>query len=156
MAMAKLQLKRELLDKAQTRRPLRRGEARAGRDRRSRRRQGGHHGRGQPPPARAAPRLLDDSRLTPNQRTAVAVHIYGMSDAQRFDRELVYSATVSDPIEFGSMFVLLGGRSPNCEVFLNGRWYPITLGVEFLQDKEHLTRAVVLRQHFRFASRPTS
>lgn len=79
--------------------------------------------------------LLDDTRLTPNQRAAVAMHVYGMSDAQRVDREAVYAARVADPIEFGSTFVLLGGRSPNCELFLNGRWYPVVLNVEFLQDK---------------------
>jgi hypothetical protein len=145
-AMAKLQLKRELVEKARERAILsveekRDLEALAGVD--------GGKGNftaevGRLPLALLRA-LLDDTRLTPNQRAAVAMHVYGMSDAQRVDREAVYASRVADPIEFGSTFVLLGGRSPNCELFLNGRWYPVVLNVEFLQDKDHLTRAVLLR-----------
>ena len=144
--MAKLQLKRELVEKARERAILtveeKRGlEAIAGAD----------GGKGNLTaevgrlPLALLRALLDDTRLTANQRAAVAMHVYGMSDAQLVDRESVYSASVGDPIEFGSTFVLLGGRSPNCELFLNGRWYPVVLNVEFLHDKDHLTRAVVLR-----------
>jgi hypothetical protein len=144
--MAKLQLKRELVEKARDRAILTAEEKRhldaiAGSD----------GGKGSLTaevgrlPLALLRALLDDSRLTPNQRAVVAMQVYGMSDAQRVDRETVYSTRVADPIEFGSTFVVLGGRSPNCELFLNGRWYPVVLNVEFLNDKDHLTRAVVLR-----------
>src|SRR5262245_63483971 len=86
--------------------------------------------------------LLDDARLTANQRAAVAMHVYGMS-GQRADRDQVYDAMVGSPIEFGSTFVALGGKAPNAEIFLNGRWYPITLGINFVQDRDHV-RGVVL------------
>ncbi len=87
--------------------------------------------------------LLDDSRLTPNQRAAVSMQVFGMSSKDT-DHEAVYSTLVSNPVEFGSTFVALGGRAPNCEYFLNGRWYPVTLGVQFLQDKEQI-RGVLLQ-----------
>jgi hypothetical protein len=144
--MAKLQIKKELLDKARERSVLTVAEKEAleavvGAD--------GTKGNvtaeiGRLPLALLRA-LLDDVRLTPNQRAAVAVHVYGMSDSQRVDRDQVYSASVSDPIEFGSTFALLGGRSPNCEILLNGRWYPIVLNVEFVQDREHLVRGILLR-----------
>src|SRR6516164_950488 len=67
--------------------------------------------------------LLDDNRLTPNQRAAIVMHVHGMS-ASRIDRDQIYDTTVSNPVEFGSAFMALGGRSPNVELFLNGRWYP--------------------------------
>jgi hypothetical protein len=89
--------------------------------------------------------LLDDARLTPNQRASVAMQVYGMTDARAIDRMEVYGTYVSDPVEFGSTFVMLGGRSPNCEMFLNGRWYPVVVNVEFLEDKDKLTRGVALR-----------
>jgi hypothetical protein len=122
--MGKLQLRRELVDKARERAILTMEEKRhldaiAGADG-SKGSFTAEAGRLPLAPLRA---LLDDIRLTPNQRAVVAMHVYGMSDSQRVDRDAVYSTQVADPIEFGSTFVLLGGRSPNCELFLNGRWY---------------------------------
>src|SRR5215813_6181440 len=67
--------------------------------------------------------LLDDSRLTVNQRAALAMHIFGMK-GRTIDPESVYDAETFSPVEFGSTFALLGTHSPNCEWFLNGRWYP--------------------------------
>src|SRR5690242_13241294 len=139
--MARLHLKRELVDKARERAILTIEE----------KREldvivGGNGGKGNVDadvgrlPLALLRALLDDTRLTPNQRAAVAMRVYGMSDAQRVDSDEVYATLVADPIEFGSSFVLLGGRSPNCEMFLNGRWYPVVLNVEFVQDKGHLTR----------------
>jgi hypothetical protein len=87
--------------------------------------------------------LLDDSRLTPNQRAVVAMQVYGMSGADG-DRDQVYNTLVANPVEFGSTFVALGGKSPNCELFLNGRWYPVTMAVQFVQDQDHLSKAVIL------------
>jgi hypothetical protein len=87
--------------------------------------------------------LLDDSRLTPNQRAVVTMQVYGMSGAD-IDRDQVYNTLVANPVEFGSTFVALGGKSPNCELFLNGRWYPVTLSVQFLQDQDHLSKGVLL------------
>jgi hypothetical protein len=144
--MARLQLKRELVDRARERAILTIEEKRE-----LDAIVGGEGGKGSVNaevgrlPLALLRALLDDTRLTPNQRAIVAMRVYGMSDAQRVDRDEVYATLVADPIEFGSSFVLLGGRSPNCEMFLNGRWYPVVLNVEFVQDKDHLTRAVVLK-----------
>ncbi len=77
--------------------------------------------------------LLDDHRLTVNQRAAVIMHVYGMS-ASEVDREKIYDTRVHSPVEFGSSFGLLGAQAPNCEMFLNGRWYPVTMHARFYQD----------------------
>jgi hypothetical protein len=97
--------------------------------------------------------LLDDSRLTPNQRAVVAMHVYGMS-GNSIDRDQVYGTPVANPIEFGSTFVLLGGRSPNCELFLNGRWYPVTMAIQFIQERDHITKAVLLSGDLVFNHQP--
>lgn len=81
--------------------------------------------------------LLDDSRLTANQRAAVSMHVFGMTSTT-VDRDSIYHTPVANPVEFGSTFVALGGKAPNCEYFLNRRWYPVTLGIQFLQDKDHI------------------
>lgn len=87
--------------------------------------------------------LLDDSRLSANQRAVVALHVFGMTKKD-VDRERIYNMAVSSPVEFGSTFVLLGGRSANCEMFLNGRWYPVTMGIQFVQCQNNQVRNVVL------------
>jgi hypothetical protein len=63
------------------------------------------------------------------------------------ERDEVYRTSVSDPVEFGSTFMALGTRSPNCEMFLNGRWYPVALNVQFLSDRDgkHLSKGAVLQ-----------
>jgi hypothetical protein len=83
--------------------------------------------------------LLDDHRLTANQRASVIMHVYGMS-ASDVDRDQVYDTRVHSPVEFGSSFALLGGQAPNCELFLNGRWYPVTMYANFYQDYDKKTR----------------
>lgn len=91
--------------------------------------------------------LLDDSRLTPNQRAVIVMHVHGMSGNLAPQREYVYNTIVSNPVEFGSTFAMLGSKTPNAELFLNGRWYPITLNVQFLNDNRegnHLSKGVML------------
>jgi hypothetical protein len=78
--------------------------------------------------------LLDDARLSPNQRAVVAVQVHGMSGGKG-DRDAVYDTPVANPVEFGSVFAALGFKSPNCELFLNGRWYPVTMNVQFPSGK---------------------
>jgi hypothetical protein len=91
--------------------------------------------------------LLDDSRLTPNQRAVIVMHVHGMSGSGGPQRDYVYNTVVSNPVEFGSTFAMLGCKTPNAELFLNGRWYPITLNVQFLNDNRegnHLSKGVML------------
>ena len=91
--------------------------------------------------------LLDDSRLTPNQRAVIVMHVHGMSGNAGPQREYVYNTVVQNPVEFGSTFAMLGAKTPNAELFLNGRWYPITLNVQFLNDNRegnHLSKGVML------------
>jgi hypothetical protein len=87
--------------------------------------------------------LLDDARLTPSQRAVVSLRVHGMTD-NAVDCQRVYELVVGNPVEFGSAFVTLDGKSPNCETFLNGRWYPVALNVEFLKDADNLARWVRL------------
>src|SRR5271156_1945323 len=67
--------------------------------------------------------LLDDARLTANQRAIVSMEIHGMTQT-KVDRDKVYTAVIETPVQFGSMFSNLGAKSPNVEMFWNGRWYP--------------------------------
>src|SRR5688500_2349454 len=78
--------------------------------------------------------LLDDARLSPNQRAVVCMQVYGMGGA-KVDRDRIYNTVVGSPVEFGSTFMTLGTKSPNCEYFLNGRWYPVVLNVQFMQNE---------------------
>lgn len=146
--MAKLQLKREVIEKTRERGNLTPDERDAVERILS---QGGGKGSVQAEltdfPVSFLRALLDDYRLTANQRAVVAMHLFGMTRASDVDREEIYSTTVSSPIEFGSTFVLLGGKSPNCEMFLNGRWYPIVMGIQFIQDQDNLTRGVLMQSH---------
>ncbi len=89
--------------------------------------------------------LLDESRLTPNQRAVVAMQVHGMS-GPRGNHDLVYHTPVANSVEFGSVFATLGGKQPNCEIFLNGRWYPVTMHVQFLNDQDDttITRGVLI------------
>jgi hypothetical protein len=90
--------------------------------------------------------LLDDARLTPNQRAIVSMEIHGMSQS-KLDRDKVYDAVVETPVQFGSTFSTLGGKSPNVEMFWNGRWYPVIMHVQFLKNDKHLSKTVLLYAH---------
>ena len=92
--------------------------------------------------------LLDDNRLTANQRAIVALQVFGMSKAD-VHNDKIYNISVSSPVEFGSTFSLLGGRGANCEVFLNGRWYPVTMGINFIQGQKNEVRSVALHTQIR-------
>lgn len=92
--------------------------------------------------------LLDDSRLSANQRAIVALQVFGMAKKD-IERDRIYKMAVSSAVEFGSTFVLLGGRSANCEVFLNGRWYPVTMNIQFIQSQGNEIRNVVLQSTIR-------
>ncbi len=73
--------------------------------------------------------LLEDTRLGPQQRSVIAMRIFGMSgEANSLDE--IYQTVVSSPVEFGSLFTSMGTDMPNCECFINGRWYPISLKAE--------------------------
>ena len=79
--------------------------------------------------------LLDDPRLSPNQRAVVVLQVHGMGGGKD-DHELTYNTPVANPLECGSVLMTLGCKTPNCELFLNGRWYPVTMHVQFPTDKE--------------------
>jgi hypothetical protein len=87
--------------------------------------------------------LLDDARLTPNQRAIVSMEIHGMSQS-KVDRDNVYRAIAETPVQFGSMFSNLGTKSPNIEMFWNGRWYPVIMHVQFLKNEKHLSKTVLI------------
>ncbi len=90
--------------------------------------------------------LLDDTRLTANQRALVSMQVYGMSGG-KVDRDQIYNTLVRSPVEFGTQLELLGNKSPNCEVFLNGRWYPVVVNVHFLAEDNNISKVVQLQVH---------
>lgn len=87
--------------------------------------------------------LLEDSKLKPNQRAVLALHIHGIRDD--VDRSSVLGLTVSNPIEFGSTFAMLGRQQPNAELRWNGRWYPVILQAHFQEDENRLAKVVSLQ-----------
>jgi hypothetical protein len=87
--------------------------------------------------------LLDDARLSANQRAIVARHVFGMR-AHEPTKDEIYESEVSNPVEFGSTFATLGNKSPNCEMFQNGRWYPVIVNCQFIEDEGKVARDVVL------------
>jgi hypothetical protein len=87
--------------------------------------------------------LLEDSKLKPHQRAALALHIHGMREGD-LDRESIYGIKVANPIEFGSTFAMFGRERPNAELSWNGRWYPIVLKTTFQDDEHKLARIVHL------------
>jgi hypothetical protein len=145
--MAKLQIARDVLDRTRDRSNLNDAEKAE-----VERLVGGKSGKGAvTADVRAFPlaflkALLDDSRLTINQRAVVSMHVFGMSGVPS-DREAIYNTPVANPVEFGSTFVTLGIKTPNCELFLNGRWYPVVVNVQFLQERDHLSKGVLLQAH---------
>jgi hypothetical protein len=82
--------------------------------------------------------LLDDYKITPNQRAIIAMQVFGMTGktGNPEHRDCIYNTPISTPGEFGSCFMSLGNRSPNCELYLGGRWYPITLSIQFFTDDD--------------------
>ena len=88
--------------------------------------------------------LLEDSKLKPNQRAVLALHVHGIQ-ADDVNREDVYALRAGNPVEFGSAFGTLGLRNPNAELCWNGRWYPVILSVEFQEDEQRLAKLVSLK-----------
>ncbi|MBM4071138.1 MAG: AAA family ATPase [Planctomycetes bacterium] len=145
--MARLQIKREVLESTRERSILSAAE-RTAVDKVLRTDGKGPEGKGQchvnvgELPVAFLRSLLDDHRLTANQRAAVIMHVHGMSAAD-VDRDKIYDTPVGTPVEFGSSFALLGMQAPNCEMFLNGRWYPVVMHINFFQDYDKKTRVAL-------------
>ncbi|MCI0641284.1 MAG: ATP-binding protein [Gemmataceae bacterium] len=141
--MARIQLKKDILEKTRERSNLTPEEmSRVEALLEEARTKGSLHANLADFPAAFLRALLDDARLTANQRAAVAMQVYGMSGSHA-QREQVYETQVGSPIEFGSTFVALGGKTPNSEMFLNGRWYPVTLSIQFVQDRDHVKNVIL-------------
>ena len=86
--------------------------------------------------------ILDEANLTPSVRTAVTLHLFGMRQEDcRLDE--MYGMSAESAVEFGTALQLTSG-SPNCECNINGRWYPVVVSAEFVEDRENVTRAVRL------------
>lgn len=89
--------------------------------------------------------MLDEAKLPPNTRTSIALYVFGMRDHDDQQLDEIYAATVQSPIEFGTVFQMADGCHPNAEFRLNGRWYPVNLRVEFVDDGSRITSGVRLR-----------
>jgi hypothetical protein len=87
--------------------------------------------------------MLDDAKLTPKVRSALALHVFGMPQTDP-GLETIYDTSVDNAVEFGTTFQLAGIRAPNVELFLNGRWYPVILNSRFVEDENKLACGVTL------------
>jgi hypothetical protein len=88
--------------------------------------------------------LLDEPSLNVNQRAMISMRVHGIRGS-REDYERIYQTIVSTRLEFASTFSALGVRTPNCEYFLNGRWYPINLGANTHEDENRMFSTVRLQ-----------
>lgn len=88
--------------------------------------------------------LLEDPKLKPNQRAAIALHVHGMR-ADSVDHEKLYDVRVGTAVEFGSAFTTLDRRHPNAELSWNGRWYPVIVQVDLREDESKLVKHVLAR-----------
>jgi len=85
--------------------------------------------------------VLDEPNLTPGVRSSISLFVFGMS-ADDVDLDKAYDIQVESPIEFGNALQLLTNSRYNVEFLLNGRWYPIRLGVKFHEDAEKVVKCV--------------
>jgi len=91
--------------------------------------------------------LIHEPDLNANLRAMISMRIHGMKgNAADFQR--VYDTVVESPMEFAATFSALGIEAPNCEFFINGRWYPICLGTECTQDEFRMRARVTLNGSF--------
>ena len=84
--------------------------------------------------------MLYEANLTTSIRTAICLHLYGMREGE-VDLARVYEVVVDSPTEFGNALELAAG-TPNIEININDRWYPVILSTEFLENQEKVTVAV--------------
>lgn len=96
--------------------------------------------------------LLDEAKLLPNVRSVIALHVFGMHHSD-VHLDAVYEATVESPVEFGTTLQLTAASSPNCEMFLNGRWYPVIVTVRFVEDDQKWARGVQILCSLRLGER---
>ena len=94
--------------------------------------------------------FLEDARLTANQRAIIALQVHGMVQLPP-NMEEIYELEAMNPLEFGSSFALLGCKSPNCEYFWNGRWYPIIMKVEFHKGDNQIAQYVSISADLAFS-----
>ena len=106
--------------------------------------------------------LLDEPELNANQRALVSMRVHGLR-GNREEFERIYDSVVTSQMDFASTFAALGVKNPNCEYYLNGRWYPITLGAQCRSDDMKLFVSVTLsgvvaigdiREHVFYSIRP--
>lgn len=87
--------------------------------------------------------MLDDARLSAPTRSTIALHVFGMRPSG-INLESIYQTVAQSTVEFGTTFQMSVGRTPNCEILLNGRWYPVIVHVKFVEDEDKWTRGVQL------------
>ena len=85
--------------------------------------------------------VLEESNLTPSIRSSISLFLFGMK-ADEVDLDQMYEIEVATAVEFGNAMQIAANSRYNIEYMLNGRWYPIRLGVNFHDDVEKVTRAV--------------
>lgn len=92
-------------------------------------------------PVEFARALLEDGKLKPNQRAALAFHVHGMRGEDE-DLRSAYDIVVGNPVDFGSVLLALQGGRANAEIQWNGRWYPVQVLAEMREDENKLVKHV--------------
>jgi ATPase family associated with various cellular activities (AAA) len=91
------------------------------------------------PMARA---LLDEGKLKPNERGAVALRVLGMR-AGAFDHQQLYETVIGGPIELGSILLAASTGKPNAELLWNDRWYPVKVSAEIHEEDKTAKSATI-------------
>lgn len=86
--------------------------------------------------------MLNEANLHASIRTAITLHLFGMREGA-CNLDSMYQVEVESPSEFGNA-LQLSNSALNAEININGRWYPVSLWTEFLDDQEKVTYAVRL------------
>lgn len=79
--------------------------------------------------------LLDEGKLKPNERAAIALSVLGMRTDQ-FAVQQLYETVVGGPIEFGSILIAFARSQLNSEIHWNGRWYPVMASASIIEEEK--------------------
>lgn len=78
--------------------------------------------------------FLDSGKLSGNQAALVNMEIHGV-EAAKLPPEQILQQDCTSPLDFGGFWGALT-KQHNAEVFLNGRWYPISLKIDYYEPKK--------------------
>jgi hypothetical protein len=96
-------------------------------------------------PAEFARSILEDAKLKPSHRAALALSVHGMQTGDAVDRLRLYSLEIANPITFASTLATFSRSQAAVELKWNNRWYPVVLRADINDDRSRQDKQVYLR-----------